>query len=136
MKNLFWVLILCSTLAVSCDYYQSVDIINETSYDVSVEYFNDLSDSTPNNNEYYINNPIYKRSTGSISKMGSTNAISDYINEGSEKKLYLYVFKTDTVKKYKRVFNLNELIRQHKYYQLNEFSEEQLKNADWKIRIN
>ena len=135
MKNLFWLLILCSTLAVSCDYYQSVDIINETSYDVSVEYFNDLSDSTSNNNEYYINNPIYKRSTGSISKMGSTNAISDYINEGPEKKLYLYVFKTDTVKKYKRVFNLNELIRQHKYYQLNEFSEEQLKNADWKIRI-
>ena len=132
-KTFLYISCLLILIFNGCDPAQSLEIVNENEFDISVADLNG-SDSIINNNGYYVNNPIYKKSTGQLWMMG-TNAISRYINEGHDKKLYLYVFHLDTLLKYQTEISVNNLIRRKKYVQLMTFSEKELIANDWKVVI-
>ncbi|TKC06369.1 hypothetical protein [Pedobacter frigoris] len=61
-----------------------------------------------------------------------TNGWYRILNQGPKNKLYLFVFNQDSIKKYR---NIEELAKR-KQYDIVEYTEKQLEDLDWKVKIN
>jgi hypothetical protein len=76
--------------------------------------------------------PEYLVEKGNSIKMkmtGGKHAWEDYINESPDKKLHLYIFSEDTLKKY----TTEQVIEGKKYLKRIDISVDELKAKDWKI---
>jgi hypothetical protein len=133
------VLAILSLLCASCydveinDKLRLVNLSNDT---VSVLYSNIRSgDLTPNHVAFFLDdyNLIGPRDTSLISLLGNNNAWHDYIKGGGNKKLFIFVFKIDTLKKYEKVYSMNELVEAGKYVKLLQYSERELVRKHWVI---
>ncbi len=72
---------------------------------------------------------IKSGSTIRMKKPGGEKAWEEYINESPDKKLHLYVFSEDTLKKYTK----EQVIEGKKYLERLDVSVEELKANDWKV---
>ncbi len=90
---------------------------------------------TENNIAYFIRNDkiVKPDSSVEITILGGKEAWHDYIEEGKTKRLFLYVFSTDTLTKYNNLFSIDDLVHQHKYLKLFNYSENDLDKINWKI---
>lgn len=112
-------------------------IHNESSIRLSVLYSNDKNVSNDNLVDYYISdyNTIHPKDTSDIIKAGKKNEWHQYISEGPKKKLYIFIFATDSLVKYKGTDSMPMLCAEHKYLKLFEYSEEQLQKQNWLIEF-
>ncbi len=90
---------------------------------------------TENNIAYFISdyNIVKPDSSLKISILGGREAWHDYIEEGKTKRLFLYVFSADTLMKYNNLLSIDDLVHQHKYLKLFNYSENDLNKINWKI---
>jgi len=139
-------LILKSSIAVviCCSFYECCDvkvnydlsITNKSKKKISLLYSNHVKKNlTENNIAYFIRDDkiVKPDSTIDISIIGGREAWHDYIEEGKTKKLFLYIFSTDTLTKYNNHFSINDLVHQRKYLRLFNYSENDLDKTNWKI---
>lgn len=117
-------------------YNHQLSIINLSGRKLSIDYSNEIVINKENNVAFYIAeaNIIQPNSTFNIVIPGNENAWHEYIQEGSTKKLHLYVFETDTLRKYQNT-SMTELARINKYYKLFTYSEKELDKLKWNIKI-
>jgi hypothetical protein len=90
-----------------------------------------------NNVEYYISdyNYVEPDSTKTIYFPGKPDAWHNYISEGKEKKLFIYVFSVDDLWQYSGPV-MNELINEHKYLTVLKYTEQELIDRKWTITYN
>ena len=118
------------------DYSNSIlSVQNKSQNAISVLYSNSSSPHTENNIAFYIADweIISPDSMKNIYKNGQKNVWHDYIGEGKDKKLYLYFFSVDSLKKYDGQYSMDKLCAMQKYIQVSSYTEEQLKKINWKI---
>ena len=140
-KVLFWSLpsmciYFCSCYDITANHQLS--IINKTQKDIAVLYSNNISPVAKKNNvAFYLSDQSITRpdSTRDIIRLGGKDAWHNYIEEGKAKKLFLYVFDTDTLKKYNNVYSMYELVSQHRFFKLLTYSENYLNKVNWQVTI-
>ncbi len=142
MKKIFFkfliILIFCFSIYGCYDVTvnRGLSITNKSDAKVSILYSNRVNKQlTENNIAYYISdeNVIQPDSTYDITILGRNNPWHQYINEGKTKKLFLYVFNVDSLKKFEGVYSMDDLINQKKYLKVIKYSEEELNKINWKI---
>src|SRR5579863_7459711 len=111
--------IITATVLSGCEHSDiRLTITNRSNTDISVLCSNHSSlHLTENNIDFFLldNNIIKPDSTNFIRKFGKSNSWHNYINEGPDKKLFIYVFALDTLIKYKGLASMDELCYHHKY---------------------
>lgn len=121
------------------DYSNSMlTVQNASNTRVTILYSNDDHPdyaATENNVAYYTsdNNIIYPDSTKTIFIPGKLDAWHNYINKGTKKKLYIYIFSIDELVGFKEQYSMNNLREMHKYLQVQEYTEQQLIEKHWII---
>ena len=130
--------------AICCFFYGCYDvkvnydlsITNKSKMKISLLYSNHVQKNlTENNIAYYIRDDkiVKPDSSLDITILGGREAWHDYMEEGKTKRLFLYVFSTDTLTKYNNSFSIDDLVHQHKYLKLFNYSENDLNKTNWKI---
>jgi hypothetical protein len=129
---LFWIML--TMLYSSCDYTSLIEIHNSSKQQISVLHSNSIKPSTPNNVDYYIADwvVIDPDSTNAVQIFGK-NAWHRYINQGPDKKLFLFIFSVDTLKRYKGIYSMNQLSSMHKYLKVLNYSEQELIKQKWAV---
>ena len=120
------------------DYYNNMlSIQNNSNKKITVLYTNTINPSTENNVEFYTSEHyiILPTETKTIVKRGRANAWHEYISEGKEKKLFIYFFSADELKKYNGDI-MNDLVRTGNYLKLIEYSEKELDAINWTLTYN
>jgi hypothetical protein len=113
-----------------------LSLTNKSGKDISILYSNHNAQRlTENNVAYYIAdwNIMKSDSSKDIVKAGNKNAWHEYIEQGRTKKLFVYIFETDTLKKYSNIYSMDDIVREHKYLKLLSYSENDLNKIGWKI---
>lgn len=136
-------LFLCISIVVfvsSCiiDYYNDqLSITNNSGKELSVLYSNEVEASTENNVAAYIADwgTVKPDSTFTIVKPGRENVWHQYIQKGGTKKLYFYIFETDTLRKYKNAYSMRGFVQMNKYFKALSFSEDELKKINWNVVV-
>lgn len=126
--------LLCGCYDVITNYQLSFK--NNSGKQLSVLYSNtDNNLQNENNIAYYTSdwNIIKPDSSSYIHILGGKNAWHDYIDRGKTKKLFIYIFEVDTLKKYDGLNSMANMVDQHKYLNLFSYSEQDLNNINWKI---
>jgi hypothetical protein len=67
---------------------------------------------------------------------GGKDAWHYYIEKGRPKKLFIYIFDTDTLRKYNGSYSIDDIVGEHKYLKSLSYSEKDLDKIDWKITFN
>jgi hypothetical protein len=133
------ILIASAILLDGCIYDQfnhTISVVNKSNRTISVLYDNDeKSDSNENYIAYYTSDYqiIKPDSTWNMVKPGGENAWHDYIQEAEPKKLFIYVFDLDTLRKYDSADLVRNVRDEHKYIEKMIFSEVELAKQNWKI---
>src|SRR6185437_13075593 len=123
MKKL---IIAISILLSGCDYYDSsLKIANNSKIEIAVEESNRRDSIFFNNIEFYLSNIIEPDSTISLSRRGMPliSAWHKYVAESPQKKMFIYVFAVDTLKRYQGKKTMYAL------------SEKQLDDVHWKVQF-
>ncbi|MGZ3813126.1 MAG: hypothetical protein ACXVB0_17585 [Mucilaginibacter sp.] len=105
---------------------------------ISLLYSNHAENNlTENNIAYFIRDDqiVKPDSSLDITILGGRKAWHDYIEEGKTKRLFLYIFSTDTLIKYNHTLSIDDLVHQGKYLQLVNYSEKDLDKANWKLEF-
>jgi len=121
----------------SCDYYNyKLSVINKSGKEISVLESNDIEAPSANYVAYYLADwvAIKPDSSRTITKPGKEDAWHNYIQEGHDKKLYLYIFETNTLKEYKNN-SIQELVRIKKYFKSYAYSESDLDKINWTVTV-
>lgn len=121
-----------------CDYSNHMlRVHNGSSIKISVLYSNNKKGSTENLVDFYTSdyNIIHPKDTSDIIIGGKKNAWHEYISEGPDKKLYIFIFATDSLLKYKGTNSMPMLCSEYKYLKLFEYSEEQLRKQNWLLEF-
>lgn len=141
-KKIFSVTAIIILFLYSCGYdiknnYDML-LINKSRKEISLIYSNDTNVQTKNNVAYYLSEQSATQPDSSriIFKIGGKNAWHDYIESGKAKRLYFYIFETDTLKKYNNVFSMYDLVMRRKFIRALSYSESELHKVHWKIIIN
>jgi hypothetical protein len=134
----FSVLLIFSVVIGGCvmDYSNSMlQIHNKSKQPITVLYSNAINPSTENNIAYYIADDeiIKPDSVNTISKPGKQDAWHQYIEEGKDKHLYLFIFSVDTLKKYDDLYSMDQLSAMGKYLKVLKYSESELIKMNWKV---
>lgn len=128
---------LCGCYDVTTNHQLS--LTNKSNRNISILYSN-LAEQplTENNVAYYTNdrNVIYPDSCSEIIQLGGKNAWHNYIEKSQSKKLYIFIFETDTLKKYEGVYSMENFVNRHKYLKLFCYSEIDLNKIAWRITVN
>jgi hypothetical protein len=136
-KSLIFLMV-CSSLCGCYDIMTNhqLSITNRSKQKISVLYSN-FADKilTENNVAYYTAdwNVIKPDSSGDIIQIGGKDAWHNYIAKNETRKLFIYIFSTDTLKKYGGFFSMADIISQHKYLKLLTYSEKDLNKISWQI---
>lgn len=94
---------------------------------------------TENNIAFYITdrNIISPDSVYDITTLGGQDAWHEVIEDSPDKKLFIYVFNTDSLIKYNSTqYSINDLVYLNKYLKRYEYTERQLIDDNWKINFN
>jgi hypothetical protein len=136
-------------LSLSCLYFffcgcydvtvnHQLSITNKLNIDISILYSNDINPG-PNENDvaFYLSNQSITKpdSSRDIIRLGGKHSWLDYIEEGKTKKLFLYVFESDTLEKYNNTYSMYELVSRHKFLKVLTYSEDNLDKINWRIII-
>lgn len=121
----------------SCDYYNhSLVITNNSKKPISILESNTrLPEREGNYVAYYLSQQIDTAANYNLVINGRENAWIDYINDGPEKKLYLYAFDIDTLKLYNEGWSMRELLADHKYSHIFRYSKEELDKVGWNVVV-
>ena len=125
---------LCSCYDVRTNHMLSMK--NNSNRIISILYSNKTApDSNENNIAYYLSdqNLLKPDSSRNIIILGGENAWHNYIQKENAKRLFVYVFDVDTLRKYNGVYSINDLRNNHKYLKMHSYSEQELKNSNWRI---
>lgn len=131
-------------VAICCIFYGCYDVIvnhdlsitNKSKITISLLYSNHVEKNLKENNiAYFIRDDKILKPDSSldITILGGREAWHDYIEEGKTKRLFLYIFSTDTLTKYNNRFSIDDLVHQGKYLKLLNYSENDLNKTNWKI---
>ena len=116
-----------------------LSLTNKSDRKISILYSN-LSDKTltENNVAYYTSdwNIIKPDSSNDIVKLGGKDAWHNYIDKNKTRKLFIYVFETDSLKKYDGIYSMEDIVNKHKYLKLLCYSESDLNKINWQITFN
>ena len=113
-------------------------LINKSDKEISLLYSNDvLPELDENQVAYYLSDQSVTKPDSSriIFKPGGKSAWHDYIEKREAKRLYLYVFETDTLRKYNNGLTMHDLVEHHKFISTLSYTEDELKKNKWKIII-
>lgn len=119
-----------------CHYINHMlEIHNGSKQKITVLHSNSITPSTTNNVAYYIADwtIINPDSTNTLTIGGKANAWHQYIEEGKDKKLYLFIFSVDTLKKYDDLYSMDQLSAMGKYLKVLKYSEPELIKTNWKV---
>ena len=120
-------------LCMGCDYFDTrLHVINESPFTISVYETNGSKGEIQNNLEYYQSNIIHPKDTAALTKPGK-NEWTNYVEGGTEKRLYLYFFNIDTLNKYQHKADMNYLIGSKRYLKRVDFTLDQLNKMNWEI---
>ena len=125
--------ILILLLLTGCDYYDSrLSIINESCSAICVETYKDTipEDSNTNQLAFYLSHGISPGDTSRQTIPGK-NAWIVEIETNKNRKLNLFVYQTDTVRKYRNMALLNK----KRLFQRISLTQEQLERNNWLIKI-
>jgi hypothetical protein len=111
--------------------YESVDnrleIVNQSDFVISV---NGGGDNSFGDVGYYLTQKIEPQQSKRIT---SFNGWETEIKANTNKKLVIYVFSIDTLKKYMDQLEVKEIVRLRKYNARYAYSKEQLDSLNWKV---
>jgi hypothetical protein len=116
-----------------CDYYDfRLVVINKLEHPISVQDFRNLYPHTEDFNsvDYYIQTEILPNARENLMKSGR-NAWRESVGNNSNKNLNLFVFNTDTLRKYNSIGYLLE----NQLYTVYSFSLEELEDMKWEVKI-
>ncbi len=116
----------------------SLRVINNSAERISILHSNQKTgDLTANHIAFFVDdyNTVAPGDTSLIHIMGNDGAWHDYISQGIDQKLYLYVFNVDTLKKYQDTYSMDDLVEMGKYISLLQYSERELKSKHWLIKF-
>jgi len=84
---------------------------------------------------YNLRDSIIAKSSKTFSKPSGLNkdGWSIEIKNSKDKKLKLYIFNFDTLKKYKSMYSINQIVEYKLFDTILAYTEEQLDSANWKI---
>lgn len=132
MKN--YILLLIVSICAGCEYTDNrLKVINQASFNIAVYDTNDTSSVTLNNIEYYQSNAIHPKDTLFLSIPGK-NGWVNYIEQGPQKKLYVFFFYLDTLNRYQHKADMNYLIESKRYIKRVTFTLNQLEKMNWEIQ--
>ena len=140
MRKALLLYISIAVFVSSCiiDYYNDkLSVTNKSGKEISVLYSNDVEAPTENNVAAYTVdwNVIKPDTTQSIVIPGNEDAWHYDIEAGSEKKLFLYIFETDTLRKYEKIASMRDLMWMKKYFKSFSYSEKELNKINWNIVV-
>lgn len=115
-----------------------LQVHNNSKKEITVLYSNSIAPSTSNNIAYYIADwvLISPDSVNSVGIGGKPDAWHNYIEQGKDNRLYLYVFSVDSLKSYNGIYSMNELCSMGKYLKVLKYSEPELIKMNWQITYN
>src|ERR1700761_3780653 len=106
-----------------------LSLTNKSNKEISILYSNDVNlGPNENNVAFYLSDQsaTMPDSSREIIRLGGKDSWHNYIGEGRAKKLFLYVFETDTLKKYNNIYSMYELVNRHKFLKILAYSENSL----------
>lgn len=113
-----------------------LSVRNKSKMNISLLYSNHAEKIlTENNIAYFVreDNIVKPDSSFDITILGGREAWHNYIEEGKTRRLFLYVFSTDTLTKYNNRFSINDLVQQGKYLKVFNYTEADLNKMNWEI---
>ncbi|PTS94217.1 hypothetical protein DBR11_23865 [Pedobacter sp. HMWF019] len=110
-----------------------LQVVNHTGHDVSIEWEKDSIPSYPafNKTEYYLENPTYNNDTLSAGESGRFGW-KRFITQSKNKKVNLFVYKMDSLRKYNSIDYLNE----KRIYKRYSYTKEELEKCNWIVIIS
>jgi hypothetical protein len=135
-KLLLLVFVILIFSGCGMDYSNSLlSVENKSKLNISILYNNGEYEKDGNLVAYYIaeHNTIEPDSLRPIFRPGRESEWHDYIQEGKHKKLFIYVFEVDSLKKHNSSIRISQVLDAHEYLKKLEFTEEQLIKSNWKI---
>jgi len=117
-----------------CDYYDHrLEIINKSENEIVVENYLDTVPNFPSlgKTEFYLDHRIIQGDSAKLTAIGKKGWPFNII-KSKNKKLNLVVYNIDSLRKYQ---SIDTLIRRQIYTRY-EFSEDEMKDKDWKVVIN
>ena len=135
----FMLVLICSLISGCYDVTTNhqLSIKNESKKQLSILYSNtDANLKNENNIAFYTSdwNTIKPDSSRDIVILGGKDAWHDYIEKSKTKKVFIYLFETDTLKKYDGINSMDDMVNQHKYLKLFSYSEQELDRINWQIK--
>jgi hypothetical protein len=133
MRNILILLLSSSVIIQSCDFSdRRLKIVNKTGKPIALGIYSDTLPSYPslNKTEAYLDSQV---SPGElyVPSMPERNGWEKIIYNSPNKKLNIFVFKIDSLKKYR---SIDSLIRNRIYNKIS-ISEDSLQNNKWTIHI-
>lgn len=133
-KSCFILFLLSIIILTSCDFLNNgkdtINFINSSPNEVSVAHLH--TDSLFNHTEFYISNCVLPNNSYKL-ELVDYDAWIRLIEKNEDKKLKVYIFLTDTLKKYRKDFTIKQLILLQKYDSILKYSEQDLDELNWKI---
>ncbi|TWR25013.1 hypothetical protein FPZ42_14795 [Mucilaginibacter achroorhodeus] len=111
------------------DYQNAMlSVENKSPLLITVLYSNATNVHTENNVAFYTADwvTIAPDSVGDIKINGRADAWHEYIESGKEKKLFIYFFAADSLKRYDGRYSMDQLCAMKKYLKVNSYTEDQL----------
>jgi len=131
------VLQILALLFLSSCIYESFDsrlkVVNQTTGDFSLNY--SISDTLPeypsvNKTAYYLRDTVGRKDTMSVDEVNGKDW--PFAIDGSKtKKLNLFIYSLDSIKKYKEI----DTLLSRKIYKRLEYSKEELEKSNWTVTI-
>ena len=138
MKKILFFSVIAFLGSCIIDYYNhKLSIVNKSGKEISVLESNDIEAPNDNYVAYYMADWVVIKpdSSRTLVMPGNEDAWHDYIQEGHDKKLYLYIFETNTLKEYKNN-SIQELVRIKKYFKSYTYSESDLDKINWTVIVD
>lgn len=119
-------------IVASCDTYDFIDITNQCDAEVVFTQGLDTIPDFPsiNQTDYYLSQSINKGEATRLSKTGN-NAWRRYIDESERKRISIFVYETDSLKKYGNIDSL----KLRKLYKRLEYGSGDLEKMNYQISI-
>jgi len=131
------VLQILALLFLSSCIYESFDsrlkVVNQTDGDFSLNY--NISDTVPeypsiNKTAYYLRDTVGRKDTMSVQEE-SWKSWPVVIDKSKTKKLNLFIYSLDSIKKYKEI----DTLISRKIYKRLEYSKDQLEKSNWIVVV-
>lgn len=127
-----FIVFLTSIFLTECDVADNrLQIVNKSSSAISYDY-STSGEINPDSNRifWYLSNQILPNKTQRVSLLGSKNMWVKEIENSKTKKISIFIFNVDTLKKHK---DMDFILKRHLYEKF-EYSISDLEKIDWTIK--